>query len=71
MTSIKAQLLEVVSSLPDDCTMDDFRYRLYVRQCIDEGVQAIDDGRVYTQEEMREMVKSWRKSFGPSPPATT
>jgi hypothetical protein len=71
VTSIKKQLLDVVSSLPDDCTMDDFRCRLYVRQCIDEGVRAIDEGRVYTHDEMREIVKSWRKSSGPSQPATT
>jgi hypothetical protein len=71
MSRVKRQLLDVVASLPDDCTMEDFRYRLYVRQCIDEGMQAIEDGRVYSQDEMREMVKSWRKSSGPSRPATT
>jgi predicted transcriptional regulator len=62
MSSIKRQLLDVVSSLSDDCTMDDFRYRLYVRQCIDAGMQDLEAGRVYSQEEMRELVKSWRKA---------
>jgi len=71
MPNLKRQLLDVISTLPDDCTMDDFRYRLYVRQCIDEGMQAIEVGRVYSHDEMREMVKSWRKSSGPSQPATT
>ncbi len=71
MSRVKRQLLNVISSLPDDCTMEDCRYRLYVRQCIDEGMQAIEEGRVYSQDEMREMVKSWRTSSGPSLPATT
>jgi len=71
MSNVKRQLLDVISSLPDDCTMEDFRYRLYVRQCIDEGMQAIEDGRVYSHEEMREMVRSWRKSSGQNLPATT
>ena len=71
MSNVKRQLLDVISSLSDDCTMEDFRYRLYVRQCIDEGIQAIKDGRVYSQEEMREMVNSWRKSSGQNLPATT
>lgn len=67
MSIIKRQLLEVISSLSDDCTMEDFRYRLYVRQCIDEGMQALEEGRVYSHDEMREMVQSWRNSFGQSP----
>jgi 3-deoxy-manno-octulosonate cytidylyltransferase (CMP-KDO synthetase) len=71
MTAFKQQLTEVVASLPDDCTMDDFWYRLYVRQSIDQGMQAIEDGRVYSHDEMREMVKSWRKSSGQNQPATT
>jgi len=68
MSSLKQQLVDVVSSLPDDCTMDEFRYRLYVRQKIDEGIRAIDEGRVHTTEEAKEIVKSWRKSYGQSPP---
>jgi hypothetical protein len=71
MSTIKRQLLDVISSLPDDCTMEDFRYCLYVRQCIDAGIQAIEDGRVYSSDEMRQMVKSWRKSSGQNLPATT
>ena len=71
MSNVKRQLLDVIASLSDDCTMEDFRYRLYVRQCIDEGIQAIEEGRVYSQDEMREMVKSWRKSSGQNLPATT
>jgi len=68
MATLKEQLQEVVESLPDDCTMEEFRYRLYVRQKIDEGVQAIDEGRVHSVEEAREIVKSWRKSPGRSQP---
>jgi predicted transcriptional regulator len=68
MSSLKQQLSDVVATLPDDCTMDEFRYRLYVRRQIDEGVRAIEEGRVYSHEEAQEIVKSWRKSSGPSQP---
>ena len=64
MSSLKQQLEDVVSSLPDDCTMEEFRYRLYVRQAIDDGIRAIDEGRVHSVEEAREIVKSWRASSG-------
>ena len=68
MSTVKERLMEVVSSLPDDCTYDDFRYRLYLHRKMEESQKAIDEGRVYTQEQAREMVKSWRKSSGPSQP---
>jgi hypothetical protein len=71
MTSFKQQLLDVVGSLPDDCTEEDFRYRLYVRQRIEEGMADIEQGRTHTQEEVAEMVKTWRKSFGPNPQSAT
>ena len=67
MANLKQQLLDVVAGLPDDCTMDDFRYRLYVRQRIEEGIGDIEAGRVYSHEEAVEMVKSWRKSSGQNP----
>ena len=66
MSSLKQQLLDVVNGLPDDCTLDEFRYRLYVRQKAEEGMQAIERGETYTHEEAVEIVKSWRKSSGPS-----
>ena len=71
MSSFKQQLLDVINSLPDDCTEEDFRYRLYVRQRIEEGLADIEAGRTRTHEEVVEMVKSWRKSSGLIPPSAT
>lgn len=68
MATVKQRLMEVVASLPDDCTMDDFRYRLYIREKMAESMQAIDEGRVHSHEEVVEMVKSWRMSSGPIQP---
>jgi len=71
MATLKEQLQEVVAHLPDDCTMDEFRYRLYVRRKAEEGIRAIEQSETCTHEEAVEIVKSWRKSYGPSPPSTT
>ena len=65
MSTVKQQLQEVVAALPEDCTMDDFRWSLYLRQKMEESERAIQEGRVHTHEEAREIVKSWRKSSGP------
>jgi hypothetical protein len=62
MSTVKQQLLEVVTSLPDDCTLEDFRYRLYMRQKAEEGPREIEEGRVHTHDQAVEIVKSWRKS---------
>jgi hypothetical protein len=68
MSTVKERLMEVVASLPDNCTMEDFRQRLYLREKMAEAMQAIDDGRVRSHEEAVEIVKSWRKSSGPNQP---
>jgi hypothetical protein len=73
MQSVKQQLQAVISELPENCTMDDFRHRLYLRMNrhrlylrmkMDRANLAIANGQVYTHEETVEIVKSWRKSSG-------
>lgn len=67
VVTLKAQVLEVVSSLPDDCTMDDIRYHLYLRRRMEEGLDAIEAGEGLTTDQVRERVKQWRKLFGSTP----
>jgi hypothetical protein len=64
MSTLKTQILEVAAELPDDCTLDDFRYRLYLRLKAQEGLAAIEAGQTHTREEVQETIKSWRKSYG-------
>ena len=68
MVSLKSQILAVANALPEDCTLDDFRYRLYLQLKAQEGLQAIESGEIYTREEVVEQIKSWRKSFGQNQP---
>jgi len=50
---IKADAHRMIEALPDDATWDDVMYRVYVRQCIDAGMQDADAGRVVDVEEVR------------------
>ena len=68
MVSLKSQILAVANALPEDCTLDDFRHRLYLQLKAQEGLQAIESGEIYTREEVVEQIKSWRKSFGQNQP---
>ena len=64
----KQQVLEVVNSLPDDCTMDEIRYNLFVRHSIEMGLKDIEEGRVLSQEEMRKRAERWLASSGHKQP---
>ena len=68
MISLKSQILEVANALPEDCTLDDFRYGLYLQLKAQEGLAAIETGDVYSRQQVAEQIKSWRKSFGPDQP---
>lgn len=61
---IKEQAVEVIKSLPDDCTLEDIQYHLYVIEKVKRGMQAIEEGRVITQEEAEKKVKEWLKLSG-------
>lgn len=50
---IKSQAHRLIDTLPDDATWDDVMYRIYVRQCIDAGVEDADAGRTIDVEEVR------------------
>ncbi len=65
---IKAKVIGVIQSLPDDCTLEDIQYHLYVRAKIERGMKAVDDGRILSQEQAEAQVKEWLKSSGQSRP---
>lgn len=63
---IKAKAIGVIQSTPDDCTLEDIQYHLYVQEKVERGVKAIDDGRTVSQEQAEAQVKEWVKSSGQS-----
>ncbi|NOZ67759.1 MAG: hypothetical protein GXP46_00590 [Deferribacteres bacterium] len=66
--AVKEQAIELIRSLPDDCTLEDIQYHLYVREKVEKGIRAVDEGRVVSQEEAEKKVKEWLKSSGQSQP---
>ncbi|MFH1287808.1 MAG: hypothetical protein ABII25_03825 [bacterium] len=61
---VKSQTIDLIKSLPDDCTFEDIQYHIYVREKVENGIRAIDEGRVVSQEEAERKTKRWLKSFG-------
>jgi hypothetical protein len=64
MQNAKQVAIEAISSLPDDCTLDDISYRLYLARKMERSGKDIEEGRVYTKQEAQEIVRT--TSSGPS-----
>jgi predicted transcriptional regulator len=67
MSQVKDEAIRLISSLPEDCTLEDIQYHLYVRQKVERGLAALEEGRVVTQDEAERRVAEWVESFGQSP----
>jgi hypothetical protein len=61
MATAKQMALEIVGSLPDDCTLKDAAYRLYVRQLVEEAREDFREGRTFTQEEIEREAAQWHE----------
>ena len=52
-TSVRDTLTEIASLLPNDASLEDVQYHLYVRQQIEAGLADDDAGRLIDTDEMR------------------
>ena len=48
----KEKVQEIIAKMPDESTIEDIQYYLYVLQCIEEGEKDIENGNILTQEEV-------------------
>ena len=59
MSTAKEDVRRILDQLPDDATLEDIQYHLYVRQKIERAIDEADSGQVVTHEEMEERMKKW------------
>ncbi len=52
MQTIKQIVHDIADHLPEQATFDDAMHALYVRQKLERSLQAAQEGKVTTQEEM-------------------
>ena len=71
MQSAKQLAIEAISSLPDDCTLDDISYRLYLTRKMERSAKDITESRLFSKEQTQEIVRSWFTSSGPSKPSAS
>jgi multimeric flavodoxin WrbA len=54
MATPKETAKHLIDDMPDEATWDEIMYELYVKQKIEEGLQASEEGRTIPQEEAKE-----------------
>jgi len=56
----KQTVREVLDRLPDDCSLDEVLYHLYVVQAVRRGKADVDAGRTVSHDDVaRELRKKW------------
>ncbi|MDF2935412.1 MAG: hypothetical protein K0Q90_785 [Paenibacillaceae bacterium] len=56
---LKDDLKQIIDNLPDDCSLEDIQYTLYVRKKIQQGQDDLNEGRIVTHEEMEKRMSKW------------
>lgn len=60
MLSIKESSIEMIKNLPENCTLEDIQYELYVKQKIENGMEDIRNNNVLSETEMDNEIRSWQ-----------
>ena len=69
MTSnLKEEIIDLIRKLPEDATIDDIMYHLYVKKKILTGIKDIEQGKVIPHEKVmenaKERLEQWLKQNG-------
>lgn len=56
---VKEIVEEILEQLPDDTTLEEVQYRLFVRQKIEQGLADVEAGKVVSHEEAKRRMQKW------------
>jgi hypothetical protein len=59
MASAKEEVRQLLETLPDDATLEDVQYSIYVRERILRGRQEADAGQILEQDEVERRMSRW------------
>ena len=62
MKTAKDEIRELLERLPEDSSVEDIQYHIYVRQKIQKGLEAAHEGKVISQEEVES--RRWVAAVG-------
>jgi len=59
MNTAKDIVRKMLDEIPDDATLEDIQYHIYVQEKIERGLRDIADGRLLSQEEVEREMSKW------------
>jgi predicted transcriptional regulator len=59
METAKEQVQQILERLPEDASLEDIQYHIYVRQKIEQGLEDVEAGRVVSHEEVQRRLAKW------------
>jgi predicted transcriptional regulator len=59
MASAKQLVRDVLKQMPEDCSLEDIQYQLYLRQRLAKSVGAAAKGRVVPHSEVKKRLAKW------------
>jgi predicted transcriptional regulator len=59
MMTAKENIISILSQLPDDCSLEDIQYHLYVLEKLHHGLRVADAGNTLPQEEVEGLLNKW------------
>ena len=59
MKTAKDEIRELLELLPEESSLEDIQYHIYVRQKIQKGLEAAGEGKVISQEEVERRMARW------------
>jgi predicted transcriptional regulator len=59
METAKEQVQQLLSALPEDATLEDIQYHIYIRQKIEQGLVDVEAGRVVSHAEVQQRLAKW------------
>ena len=58
--NVKQSIISYLETLPNDITIEDIMYHLYVREKIMKGIADADTEKAYSNDEMKELIEKWK-----------
>ncbi len=59
MNSLKDEVADMIHNMPDDSSLEDIQYHLYVLEKVRKGRQSIKDGKGISNEEAKARLSKW------------
>jgi len=59
MSAAKQEVQALLNNLPDDCSLEDVQYHLYVIEKVQRGIKAANDHGSVSQNEAEQRLAKW------------